>query len=92
MSVDTVIYAITRLNTRFTLFPGSFSPEGQRKVLATLACMRDPLMKENINDFDSYVDGLLRDHPDTADFILDELFDQLNITHREELSAILLEA
>lgn len=91
MSVDTVIYAITRQRIRFTNSPESFSPEGQRKVLAVLACMRDPLMKEDIAGFDQYVDGLLAREPDTADFVLDELFEQLDITDREQLSAILLE-
>ena len=90
MSVDTVIRAISRLRIRFTSHPESFSPEGQRKVLAVLDCMRDPLMKENINDFDTYVDGLLGREPDLADFVLEELFETLCIRQREELSAELL--
>jgi hypothetical protein len=92
MSVDTVIYAITRQRIRFTNSPESFSPEGQRKVLAILDCMRDPLLKEDIAGFDNYVDSLLAREPDAADFVLEELFEQLNIKDREELSAKLLEA
>lgn len=92
MSVDTVIHSLSRLNRRFIEHPESFSPEGQRKVLAALECMRDPLMKEDIPMFDFYVDGLLRREPDLADFVLEELFEHLKITHREELTAILLEA
>jgi hypothetical protein len=92
MSVDTVIYAITRLRIRFTNSPESFGPEGQRKVLIVLDCMRDPLLKEDISGFDSYVDRLLAREPDLADFVLEELFEQLNITDRDELTTKLLEA
>jgi len=90
MSVDTVIHAITRQRIRFSNDPESFSKEGQRKVLAILDCMRDPLMKEDIRGFDEYVDGLLAREPDAADFVLEELFEQLNITTRDELSALLV--
>lgn len=92
MSVDTVIYSITRLRIRFTAHPESFSSEGQRRVFAVLDCMRDPLLKEDIVGFDHYVDGLLHREPDLADFVLEELFEHLNITVREELTAKLLEA
>jgi len=92
MSVDTVIHSITRLRKRFTDSPESFSPEGQRKVLLVLDCMRDPLMREDIEGFDQYVDSILAREPDMADFVLEELFDHLGIRTRDELTIKLLEA
>ena len=89
MSVDTVIHSISRLHRRFTEHPESFSPAGRSLVLAVLGCMRDPLMKEDVEGFNSYIDGLLGREPDMADFILDELFEHLGIHDRDQLSAIL---
>ena len=92
MSVDTVIYAITRQRIRFINSPESFGPEGQRKVLTMLEVMRTQLMSEDIVGFDDYIDMKLAKEPDLADFVLEELFEQLNITDRDELTAKLLEA
>jgi hypothetical protein len=91
MSVDTVIHSITRLRKRFTDSPESFSPEGQRKILLILDCMRDPLMREDIKGFDNYVNSLLAREPDAADFVLEELFEHMGIETRDELSIKLLE-
>jgi len=92
MSVDTVNYALTDVTQRIRNNPGSYSPEGHRKLLAIADCMRSYLIVEDITGFDNYVDSLLAREPDAADYILEDLFEELNITVREELSAKLLEA
>lgn len=91
MSVDTVNFALTRVTRSIHNNPHNFSREGQRKLLAIADCMRDSLMREDIAGFDAYVDDVLRREPDAADFLLEDLFDELKITDREELTAKLLE-
>jgi hypothetical protein len=91
MSVDTVIHSISNLRRRFEQDDSnSFSPEGKQKVLISLDCMRDPLMKDDIPGFDQYVDSLMRCDVDLADFILEELFNHLGITFRVQLTVVLL--
>jgi len=53
--------------------------------------MRDELMREDIAGFDKYVDGILAREPDAADCVLEELFANLEIRTREELTIKLLE-
>jgi hypothetical protein len=92
MSVDTVIHSISNVRRRFEQNPENFSAEGKRKLLLILDCMRDPLMREDVVSFDQYVDSILAREPDAADFVLEELFDDLEIYDRDELSIKLLEA
>ncbi len=91
MSVDTVNAALTRVRLSIQRHPDSFSPEGHRALLLSCEVMRHHLMREDIQGFDHYVDNLLAQHPDRADFILEELFQDLKIQRREELTAILEE-
>lgn len=92
MSVDTVNFALTSVAQRIRRSPEHFSPEGQRKLLAIADCLRRALMAEDIQGFDSYVDSYLAREPDAADYLIEDLFEELNITVREELTAKLLEA
>ena len=92
MSVDTVIHSITSLRQWVIQHPENFHTDDQRRLLLVLDCMRDPLMKENIAEFDRYVDSLLARQPDTADFVLEEMFEHLNIGTRDELTAVLVAA
>jgi len=89
MSVDTVNYALTDVTRRIRDNPNNFSEQGLSKLLAICACMRDCLMGGYIADFDRYVDGLLAREPDAADYVLEDLFNELNIQDRDQLSAIL---
>ena len=90
MSVDTVNVALSTVRRSILEHPDNFSEGGYRKLLAICECMRDCLMKDYVDDFNRYVDGLLGREPDAADFILEELFNTLGITVREELSALLV--
>lgn len=90
MSVDTVIHIISSLRRRVEQDDSnSFSPEGKQRVLLSLDCMRDPLMAEDIAGFDQYVDNLMRRDVDVADFILEEVFNELGIETRDQLTAVL---
>ncbi len=93
MSVDTVNYALTKVRMRFERNPESFSPEGQRKLLAICDCMRDCLMREDAAGFNAYVNSILAREPDAADFILEELYAELGFPDgiREDLDAALAE-
>lgn len=92
MSVDTVNFALTQVRRWIQDHPDSFAEYAFDELVASCECMRSYLMQEDIDGFDRYVDRLLANNPDRADFILEELFIKLNITDREELSAKLLEA
>lgn len=92
MSVDTVNYALTAVRLRIAERQDCYSVEGKVKLLYMAGCMRDHLMRESIEGFDNYVDNALASSPDATDLLLEELFEELNITDREELSAKLLEA
>lgn len=89
MSVDAVIFSITSVRRSFERNPENFSLEGKRKLLLILDCMRDPLMEENIEGFNNYINSLLAREPDAADFVLEELFDELGINTRDELNQLL---
>lgn len=90
MSVDTVIHSISVTRRRFVNNPENFSEAGKAKLLAILDCMRDPLMKEDIEGFDRYVDSVLAREPDAADFVLEEVFEGLGIETRDQLTLVLL--
>lgn len=91
MSVDTVLEAITKVRICFQNDCNDmFTLDTRRSLLLTLDTLRDPLLKEDIKAFDNYVDTLLMNSPDRADFILTEIFEHLGIEDREELSAILV--
>ena len=85
-------FALTSVRLRIANHPQHFSQEGQRKLLAIAEAMRYELMRGNDAGFDNYVDDLLAREPDAADFLLEDLFNELNITDREELTAKLLES
>lgn len=92
MSVDTVNYALSKV-TRWIREDQSeaFSPDGKARLLAIADCMRSYLMTEDIENFNWYVDQCLAKHPDTMDFLMEELFDQLMLKDREALSKELAE-
>lgn len=90
MSVDTVNIALSKVRRGILEHPDNFSEGGYRKLLAICESMRDCLMGGYIDDFNRYVDGVLGREPDAADYILEELFNGLGITDREELSAMLV--
>lgn len=94
MSVDSVNYALTRVRLRIERNPNNFSPEGQRKLLAICAVLRDDLMAENILWFDQHVNDYLAREPDAMDFILEDLFAELGFPEgiREQLTAELVAA
>lgn len=89
MSTDTVNYALTDVTRRIRENPCNFSAEGLRKLLAICECMRDYLMAEDAQGFNSYVDNIMAREPDAADFVLEDLFEELNITDCDQLQAIL---
>lgn len=94
MSVDTVIGGLSQLaetirRQRATVSGGMFDAEQASDVLAYIEHMRAPLMRDNIPEFNRIVDRLLARMPDTADFILEDLFERLGIKTRDELSAVL---
>lgn len=60
--------------------------EGHRKVLALMNAMRDALMAQDIIRFDAVVDEALARQPDTADFVLEELFVDIGIALRDDLT------
>jgi hypothetical protein len=90
MSVDTVNEALTRVRLRILKYPDNYSPEGFRKLLGMCECMRANLMAEDIKAFDDFIDDTLSREPDAADFLMEELFEELMIDNREELSAALV--
>lgn len=92
MSVDTVNYALSDVTLRIRNNPNNFSEEGQRKLLGICECMRSYLMGEDAVGFNNYIDSVLAREPDAADYVLEDLFDELNIAVREELTAKLEEA
>ena len=92
MSVDTVNYALSDVTRRIRNNPNNFSEEGQRKLLGICECMRSYLMAEDAAGFNNYIDSVLAREPDAADYVLEDLFEELNITVREELTAKLEEA
>lgn len=92
MSVDTVNYALSDVTRRIRNNPNNFSEEGQRKLLGICECMRSYLMCEDAVGFNNYIDSVLAREPDAADYVLEDLFDELNIAVREELTAKLEEA
>lgn len=89
MSTDTANEALTRCRRAVELNPDAFTPEGQRKVLAFMNAMRDALMAQDIITFDAVVDEALARQPDTADFVLEELFTELRISARDHLTILL---
>jgi hypothetical protein len=93
MSVDTVNQALTAVRLRIAYnTSNAFSPEGKERLLYMAGCMRYYLMREDIQAFNDFVDNALASSPDTTDYLLEDLFEELNITVREELTAKLLEA
>lgn len=92
MSVDTVNYALSDVTRRIRNNPNNFSEEGQRKLLGICECMRSYLMAEDAAGFNNYIDSVLAREPDAADYVLEDLFEELNITVREELTVKLEEA
>lgn len=91
MSVDTVNYALTKTRMSIQRMPEAFTEPGYNLLIAVCGCMRDELMREDIAGFDKYVDGVLAREPDAADYVLEELFANLEIRTREELTIKLLE-
>jgi hypothetical protein len=90
MSVDTVNYALTTVTKHIRDDQGnSFSAEGKKRLLDIADCMRSYLIVEDVQNFNWYVDTSLGKHPDTMDYLLEELFEHLNIKTRDELSVIL---
>jgi hypothetical protein len=97
MSVDTVIGGLSQLaetirRQRATVSGGMFDVEQASDVLAYIETLRAPLMRDNVVEFNRVVDRLLARNPDTADFIMEDLFERLGINTREELSEVLAKA
>jgi hypothetical protein len=95
MSVDTVNYAVTNVRLRILKDPTSYSLDGARKLLSILDVMRMYLMAEDVQGFDRYINEVLGREPDAADFLLEELFNELGLGPngiREDLDKILLAA
>lgn len=92
MSADSVNYALTNVSQRIgETHRDCYSPDGRARLLYMIGCMRDHLMRESIEGFDNYVDNALASSPDATDLLLEELFEELSITDREQLSAKLAE-
>lgn len=91
MSVDTVNYALTDVTRRIRNNPNNFSEQGLHTLLCICECMRANLIAEDVKAFDDFVNDILAREPDAADYVLEDLFEELNITTREELSAKLEE-
>ena len=87
MSVDTVLYALTTVTQRIRSDnSNAFSVDSKRRVLDVADCMRSYLIVEDIKGFDWYIDTNLARNPDLADFLVGELFEELGIGIREELT------
>ena len=98
MSVDTVNQALTAVRLRISADQSnSFSIESKQRLLAMCNVLRDWLMINNPNtavviaDFNLVVNNYLRNQPDAADYLLDELFAELGFPEgvREQLDAAL---
>jgi hypothetical protein len=91
MSVEAVSYALTRVRLRVSNDrTNAYSPEGKAKLIFMAGCMRMYLLKNRVEEFDTYVDNALGSDPDAMDYILDELFGELGFGDngtRDELSA-----
>lgn len=88
MDVDTILYGLTRVERHCH---GTVSSDVARRMKLSLSIdvMRDHLRREDAAGFNAYVDDLLAHAPDRADFLLDALYEQLGITDRAQLSALL---
>lgn len=89
MSVDTVNYALTDVRMFIVNHRDSFEETYHHTLKSICDYMRSYLMQEDVAGFNDFVNRMLAEEPDAADFILEELFIKLGITDREELSAIL---
>lgn len=89
MSVDTVNFALTRVTRRIREHRESFS--NPALLLGACACMRDYLMNEQAEELENYIDSFLARHPDAANYLLEDLFEELGIAQgwREDFTAIL---
>lgn len=88
MSTDTVLHAVTTIQRRFML-SDLFGPDPKRALLLSTDVMRHHLKAEDAPAFNAYVDQGLARSPDRFDLILTELFAELQISDRDQLTAIL---
>lgn len=90
MSLQAVLGAIADVRRPIELNEhDAFSFDGKERLLTALDNMRKHLLKNDVPAFDRYIDTLLADKPDTADYVLDDIFSQLGINMREQLSGLL---
>jgi len=93
MSVDTVNYALTCVRLRVEkMHPDTFIGGDTWDTLLTVCNnIRKYLIQENIKGVNLYINSILADKPDIADFILGELFEELDFPDgtREDLDSAL---
>lgn len=70
---------------------GLFGLESRNKMSDIIGAMRRLLLNNDIAGFNDYTNKMLADEPDLTGEILDQLFAQLNVQTRDELSALLSE-
>jgi hypothetical protein len=92
--MDTVIAAISSIQRRWQLYyssllePDPYLKEYYAKVGACLDVMRSRLLQGDVEAFDRAVDGGMA-REETWTEALDVLFQELGITQRDELCALL---
>lgn len=91
MSTDTVLYALTTVQQRVNV-SDDFDAGQKWDLRLSIDCCRSALLNESVEYFQNVVDQGLARYPDRYDFILEELFEQLGITNRDQLTALLTAA
>ena len=88
MSVDTILFALTKLE-RQTQIASHHDLGEKRRLLLTVGYMRDQLLRNDPVAFTNTVDSGLAAHPDLYDHIMDSLYETLGISTRERFDEIL---
>lgn len=91
MSTDVVNEALTTVRLQIINSRESFSADAYVNLCNSCQYLRYHLMECDVVAFNNYVDRLLAEHPDRADFLLEALFDELGIETRDQLSELLVQ-
>lgn len=88
MTTDTVLYALTTVQRHLTT-TDDLDADQKRRMSLTTGYLRDCLLREDATAFSAAVDRGMGQQPDLYDFMLEELFEELAITNRDQLEATL---
>lgn len=88
MSVDTILFALTKLE-RCVQLGASKLLEEKQDLLLSIGYLRDFLKSNDPVAFTRAIDRGLADQPDRYDFILGELYDIMGVSTRERFDELL---